>query len=361
MKPLPLARPIVGPEEVALVAEVLATGQLGPGPRVKEFETAFARLHDAAHGVACSNGTVAIEHALRAMGVGMGDEVIVPDFTFIATANAVLAVGARPVFADIDPATFTLDPADVAAAITPRTKAVIPVHLYGCPANLHAIREAIGEVLILEDAAQAHLALHRGKPVGALGAAGTFSFYPTKNMTTGEGGVVLTNDEALASGVRSAINHGRAPGAALGTYDHAGWGTNARMSDVHAAIGLAQLRHLEAWTAKRRENAQRLTKGLQDVVVTPVERPGDRHVYHQYTVLVPDRDRVVAKLREEGVGTGVYYPRPLSSYPHLAHGARRCPEAQRAAREVLSLPVHPSLTPQDVDRVVASLRKAVVG
>jgi dTDP-4-amino-4,6-dideoxygalactose transaminase len=226
---------------------------------------------------------------------------------------------------------------------------------------LDAINEAAPGISILEDAAQAHLAQTNGRPVGALGAAGCFSFYPTKNMTTIEGGMITTNDPTLADRSRSFANHGREPDAKLGTYDHVRWGTNARMTDVSAAIGLVQLAKLPAWTEARRRNARRLSEGLGDAVATPSEAAGSTHVFHQYTIRIPagTRDRVLARLKEQGVGAGVYYPRVLYHYPHLAPFSAKCPEAERAALEVLSVPVHPRLSDADVDRVVSSISAAL--
>lgn len=356
MNPVPIAKPLLGEEESKAVAETIASGMIASGPRVAAFEKAFAEYVGARHAVATSNATTGLQAALVAMGVGPGDEVVVPAFTFIATANVVLFAGARPVFADVDPATYCLDPAAFEAAITPRTKAVIPVHLYGQPADVGAIEDIARRrgVAVLGDAAQAHGAAVGARKVGTFGDAECFSFYPTKNMTTAEGGIVTTNDEALAERVRSFVNHGRAK-SELGTYDHLRVGHNYRMTDVHAAIGLVQLRKLEGWNERRRHNAARLTKALDGsgVVEVPRERPGVRHVWHQYTVRCRDRAATQERLKAAGVGFGVYYPKPLHAYPHLAeHKTRETPHADRAAREVLSLPVHPALSDEDVDRVI---------
>ncbi|MHB8584455.1 MAG: DegT/DnrJ/EryC1/StrS family aminotransferase [Thermoplasmatota archaeon] len=359
--PVALSKPAIGAEEERAVIEVLRSGHLASGPRVRAFEEAFAKAHDARFAVATANGTLALELALRAMGVERGDEVIVPAFTFVATANIVLALGARPVFADIDPDSFNLDPEEVGRLLTPRTKAIIPVHLYGNPADITRIQAAAPGVPILEDAAQAQGARHKGRPIGGLGAASGFSFYPTKNMTTGEGGMILSNDAAVADLARSAVNHGRGAVAALGTYDHVRWGTNGRLTDIGAAIGLVQLGKLEAWNATRRANAMHLSEGLRGHVLTPVERAGDTHVFHQYTIRVPapKRDRIAAHLKAHGIGFGIYYPKVLYQYPHLAEFSRKCPEAERAVGEVLSLPVHPQLTAAELDRVIAAVRAAV--
>ncbi|HWH08050.1 MAG TPA: DegT/DnrJ/EryC1/StrS family aminotransferase [Candidatus Thermoplasmatota archaeon] len=358
MNPIPIAKPSLGPEEQKAVAEVLASGMIASGPKVAAFEEAFARYVGARHAVATSNGTTALHAALLALGVGPGDEVILPNFTFVATANTVLFAGATPVLVDVEPATFTLDPAAVEAAITPRTKAIMPVHLYGHPARMDKLRGVAARhgLRILGDAAQAHGAAYKGRRVGVLADAECFSFYPTKNMTTAEGGLVTTDDAAVAERVRSLVNHGRAK-SELGTYDHVALGHNFRLTDVHAAIGLVQLGKLEAWNERRRQNAKRLAEGLRGAVTVPVEAEGCRHVYHQFTVRAGDRDALLARLKAQGVGYGIYYPKTLTSYPHLAPLARhKTPEADRAVREVVSLPVHPMLSDEDVERVIRATR-----
>lgn len=356
---VPVAKPLLGEEETKAVAEVIASGMIASGPRVAAFEKAFADYVGAKHAVATSNATTGLHAALAALGVGPGDEVILPAFTFIATANSVLFTGATPVFVDVDPETYNLDLDRVEEAITERTKAVMPVHLYGNPAEMLPLQELAErhELKVLGDAAQAHGSAIGARKVGTFGDCECFSFYPTKNMTTGEGGIVTTDDADLAERVRSFVNHGRSR-SELGTYDHVRLGHNYRLTDLGAAIGLVQLRKLDGWNDKRRANARRLNEGLKDAGLgLPEERAGTTHVFHQYTVRAPDRDALMARLKAAGIGYGIYYPKPLHGYPHLAHLKRHdTPEADRAAREVLSLPVHPALSEKDLERVVEAAR-----
>jgi perosamine synthetase len=353
---IPAAKPIIGDDEREAVDRVLRSGMVAQGPEVAAFEQEFADHFVAGRStVAVNSGTSGLHLGLLAAGVGPGDEVIVPSFTFAATANSVALTGASPVFADIEPAQFTLDPASVAAAVTTRTKAIMPVHLYGHPAHmteLQAVADQHG-LLIFEDAAQAHGAALGGTPVGAFGRFAMFSLYPTKNMTSGEGGMVVCDDADLARGVRLLRNQGMEQ-----QYRNEVVGFNARMTDIHAAIGRVQLTKVDAWTARRRSNAAFLDANLRGVVVPPVA-DGATHVYHQYTVRVTDdRDGFVAALKEEhGVGSGVYYPIPNHRLPSLAGYAPGLdlPATERAAAEVVSLPVHPSLSEGDLERIVAAV------
>ncbi|MGH2345924.1 MAG: DegT/DnrJ/EryC1/StrS family aminotransferase, partial [Chloroflexota bacterium] len=287
---------------------------------------------------------------------GPGDEVITSPFTFIASANAALYVGAMPVFADIDPRTYNINPADVAAKITSRTRAILPVHLYGNPADMQALC-AIAErhgLHMIEDAAQAASAAINGKPVGTFGL-GNFSLYPTKNITSVEGGMLTTDNEDLAERVRRLRSHGQSE-----RYRHEILGYNLRMTDIHAAVGLAQLHRLAEFTGKRRANARYLDEGLSGALEIPYVAPGYTHVYHQYTVRIPNgrRDAVAAGLRERGVGTGVHYPLCVHQQPlYVERGYHdSLPEAEKAAREVLCLPVHPALTEQDLETIVREVR-----
>ena len=358
---IPPAKPIIGDEEREAVDRVLRSGMVAQGPEVAAFESEFsAHFVQGRPVVAVNSGTSGLHLGLLAAGVGPGDEVIVPSFTFAATGNSVALTGATPVFADIEPETFTLDPAAVAAAITPRTRGILPVHLYGHPARmreLSAIAEKHG-VALYEDAAQAHGASLDGAPVGTFGEFAMFSLYPTKNMTSGEGGMVSTATEEIARRVRLLRNQGMER-----QYENEVVGFNARMTDIHAAIGRVQLTKVDAWTRARQRNAAFLDANLRGVVV-PVVAEGAVHVYHQYTVRVPeDRDGFVRALREEHqVGSGVYYPIPNHRLPSLAGYAPglELPETERAAAEVVSLPVHPSLTPGDLERIVAAV-DAVAG
>lgn len=350
---IPPAKPILGNDERAAVDRVLASGMVAQGQEVENFEEEFSqRFVPGLHSVAVNSGTSGLHLGLLAVGVGPGDEVIVPSFTFAATANAVALTGATPVFADIEPETFGLSPAAVEAAITSRTKGIMPVHLYGHPASmreLQAIAEKHG-LQIYEDAAQAHGASLDGKPVGSFGQFAMFSLYPTKNMTSGEGGMVTTATDNIARGLRLLRNQGMER-----RYENEMIGFNARMTDIHAAIGRVQLTKVLAWTATRQANAAYLDAHLKGVI-TPTVAEGANHVYHQYTIRVPDdRDGFMAALKSEfSVGSGVYYPIPNHQLASLNRYApsHDLPETERAAREVLSLPVHPSLSQSDLERIV---------
>ena len=366
---IPAARPLIGAEERAAVDAVLAGGMVVQGPQVAAFEEEFsARVVGGAHCVAVNSGTSAQHLAALASGAGADREaeVIVPSFTFAATANSVAITGARPVFADIDPVTFTLDPASVEAAVTERTIAIEVVHLYGLPANMPEILDIARRhgLAVWEDCAQAHAAAIDDEPVGAFGAWGSFSFYPTKNMTSLEGGMVSTADVELARRVRLLRNQGMER-----QYANEVVGLNNRMTDVAAAVGRVQLTRLAGWTAARRANAAALDAGLAGApgVVTPHVPPGYTHVYHQYTIRLEgasaaERDEVARVLREQWrIGTGVYYPIPNHRLPSLAPYAPGLdlPGTERAARECLSLPVHPSLSEADLERIVRAVGAAV--
>ena len=366
---IPAARPLIGAEERAAVDAVLAGGMVVQGPQVAAFEEEFsARVVGGAHCVAVNSGTSAQHLAALASGAGADREaeVIVPSFTFAATANSVAITGARPVFADIDPVTFTLDPASVEAAVTERTIAIEVVHLYGLPANMPEILDIARRhgLAVWEDCAQAHAAAIDDEPVGAFGAWGSFSFYPTKNMTSLEGGMVSTADAELARRVRLLRNQGMER-----QYANEVVGLNNRMTDVAAAVGRVQLTRLAGWTAARRANAAALDAGLADApgVVTPHVPQGYTHVYHQYTIRLEgasaaERDEVARVLREQWrIGTGVYYPIPNHRLPSLAPYAPGVdlPGTERAARECLSLPVHPSLSEADLERIVRAVGAAV--
>ncbi len=361
---IPPAKPLIGDDERAAVDAVLRSGMIAQGPEVAAFEIEFAdRLVGGRTCVAVNSGTSGLHLGLIAAGIGHGDEVIVPSFTFAATANSVALTGATPVFADIEPDTFTLDPASVAQMMTDRTAAIMPVHLYGHPADLDGLAAVAVQagVQIFEDAAQAHGAKYHGGPVGSFGTFGMFSLYPTKNMTSGEGGMVSCADVEIARGVRLLRNQGMEK-----QYANEIVGLNNRMTDLHAAIGRVQLTKIDAWTAKRQSNAAFLTEHLRGVT-TPIVREDCIHVYHQYTIRIPgasgpDRDQVMVALREEHqVGSGVYYPVPNHELVSLA---RFAPEGElvqtrRAADEVISLPVHPSLSDEDLERIVEAVNTVV--
>jgi len=365
MEMIPAARPIIGEDERVAVDRVLASGMVAQGPEVKAFEAEFAQhLVQGRECVAVNSGTSGLHLGLLAAGIGPGDEVIVPSFTFAATGNSVALTGATPVFADIEPDFFCLDPASVRAAVTGRTRAIMPVHLYGHPANMPALQAIADEhdLMIFEDAAQAHGASLDGQMVGAFGTFGMFSLYPTKNMTSGEGGMVSCATSEVARRVRLLRNQGMER-----QYANELVGLNNRMTDIHAAIGRVQLGKVDAWTRQRQDNAAFLDANLQGVTTPPVAA-GAVHVYHQYTIRIPgaagaERDRIVTALREEHqVGSGVYYPIPnhrLESLAPYAPGLELA-ETERAAAEVISLPVHPSLTPEHLERIVTAVNTVVV-
>ncbi|MEU8134542.1 DegT/DnrJ/EryC1/StrS family aminotransferase [Streptodolium elevatio] len=357
---IPAAAPFFGAEEREAVDRVLRSGMVAQGPEVAAFEQEFAQIVAGRTSVAVNSGTSGLHLALIAMGIGPGDEVIVPSFSFAATANVVALVGATPVFVDVEPDHFCIDPAAVEAAITPRTAAIMPVHLYGHPADMVRLGEIAERhgLAIIEDACQAHAAALHGTPVGAFGKTAVFSLYPTKNMTSGEGGMVVTDDPEIARKLRLLRNQGMEK-----RYENEVVGFNMRMTDLHAAIGRVQLGRLAGWTEQRRANAAYLDAGIAGSgIVTPAVAAGATHVYHQYTVRVSDeafpggRDAFAARLTERGVGSGVYYPVPIHRLPSFGL-TLDLPETERAAREVLSLPVHPSLSEGDLKTVV----EAVVG
>ncbi|MDQ2935199.1 MAG: DegT/DnrJ/EryC1/StrS family aminotransferase [Chloroflexota bacterium] len=350
---IPIARPQMGAEEKELVWSAMEAGALAQGPRVAELERRFADFIGVAQAVATSSGTTALHLALLGYGIGPGDEVVTVPFTFIASANSILFTGARPVFVDIDVATYTIDVAQIEAAITPRTRAIMPVSLYGNPAEMDAIGEIADRhgLAIVEDAAQAHGAAIDGRHSGSWGA-GCFSFYPTKNMTTGEGGMVTTDDLELADRLRLLREHGMKV-----RYHHDVLGYNFRMTDLHASIGLAQLTKLPRYNERRIAIAERYGADLKGVI-TPSVRPGVRHVFHQYTIRVQRRDEFADRLRERGVGSAIYYPMPVhrqKPFVALGYGDQRFPVTEQLTGEVLSIPVHPSLTDDEVNSVIAAV------
>jgi dTDP-4-amino-4,6-dideoxygalactose transaminase len=363
---------LIGADERAAVDRVLTSGMIAQGPEVAAFEAEFAAVVDGRPCVAVSSGTSALLLGLLAIGIEPGDEVIVPSFSFAATANAVVLAGATPVFVDIEPRHFCLDPAAVLDAITGRTAAIMAVHLYGHPAAMDRIADIARRrgLALVEDAAQAHLAQWGGRAVGTFGDVAAFSFYPTKNMTCGEGGLVVCADEAVARRVRLLRNQGMER-----RYVNEIVGYNARMTDLHAAIGRVQLRRLPEWTSLRRANAAFLSGALKDLglndvelddvglndvaeLVVPAVAPHAEPVWHQYTVRVPARDRFVATLAGLGVRTGVYYPTPIHRLPAYDLDLD-LPATAAAARDVVSLPVHPALTPGQRERIVTAVSQAL--
>jgi perosamine synthetase len=350
-----IAKPIIGKDEEEAILEVIASGQLVQGPKVREFEARFAELCGVEHAVATSSGTTALHIAMLAHQIGPSDEVITSPFSFIASANCVLYVGAHPVFVDIEPDFFTIDPAKVEERITKNTKAIIPVHLYGQSCDMDAIVEIAQKhnLAIIEDACQAHGATYKGRPIGSFGTA-CYSLYATKNITTIEGGMLVTNDPQIAERARLIRSHGSPR-----TYEHVMLGYNMRLTDLLAAIGLVQLKKLSEWNSIRRANAAYLTANLSKIkgVVTPKVRDHAEHVFHQYTIRIPDRDNSAQKLREKGVGVGIHYPTPIHKQPlyqQLGY-SDVLPIAEAASREVLSLPIHPSLTKDDLDSIIQAV------
>ena len=346
---IPAAKPIIGDEEREAVDRVLRSGMIAGGPEVAAFETEFSELVDGRHSIAVNSGTSALHMAFVAAGIKAGDEVIVPSFTFAATANSVVLAGGTPVFADIEENFFNMDPKSAEAAITPRTRALMPVHLYGHPAALREYKDiaARHNLLLFEDAAQAHAASLDGIPVGAWGVAGSFSFYPTKNMTSGEGGMVTTPCDHIARKTRLLRNQGMEK-----RYENEIAGYNTRMTDIHAAIGRVQLKKLAGWTKQRQDNAKFLDENLRGVIVPPVA-DGAVHVYHQYTIRIVDQDRdaFAEEIGKRGIGSGVYYPIPNHRLP--SYGLTLdLPVTEQVAKQCLSLPVHPSLSQGDLEKIV---------
>lgn len=366
MGDISMAAPQLGADERQRVLDVLDSGMLVAGEVAEQFESEFADYCGADHAVGTSNGTTALHAALEAVGVGSGDLVLTTPFSFVATANAVRFAGGAPVFADVDPETFNLDPDSVEQRLEQLDEevgAIVAVHLFGLPAEMDRLREIADEhdVPLVADAAQAHGARYRGETVGSVADAATFSFYPTKNMTTGEGGIVTTDQKDIADGVRQFINHGRPVEGDGGSYDHVELGHNYRMTNIAAAIGRAQLEKLPGFVEARRRNARRLTERLADAPVTTPVEPDDRtHAYHQYTVRSDDRKHLRDALSKQGIDTAVYYPTPipdLTAYDHLSSSV---PVADRLAEEVFSLPVHPGLDDEDVDRIADALEQTEV-
>ncbi len=357
---IPIARPDIGPEEAAAVAEVLASGMIAQSRRTKEFEQRWADYVGVKHAIAVSNGTVAEIAIFAGLGIGPGDEVITVSHTFAATANSILFTGATPVFVDIERDTYLIDAARIEAAITPRTRAICPVHLFGLVADMDMI-QAIADrhgLAVVEDACQAHGATFRGRRAGSFGH-GAFSLYATKNMTTGEGGLITTNDDRLADWIRVYRNQGMRT-----RYDFEMLGVNFRMTDIQAAIGIVQLDKLDRNTARRQAIAARYDEAFADLPVRlPITPDGRTHVYHQYTVDVgPARDAIVAELREHGVGADIYYPVPVHRQPYIQERGihAELPVTDQAASRTLALPMFPGLTSDEQDTVTSTLREAVL-
>ena len=351
----------IGAELKEAACRVLDSGVFILGPEGKAFEAEFARAVGGRHCLGVDSGTSALELALKAVGVGPGDEVIVPSSTFIATATAVSALGATPVFADVDDETLTLDPRSAAGLVTAKTKAIVPVHIFGQPADLDAILALAkdAKIAVVEDCAQSHLALYKGRATGSIGDAAGFSFYPSKNLgAAGDAGAVVTNDERVRDAVYALRNCGR---AASSNYHHDRVGHNCRLDELQAAILRVKLRRLPAWTEARRRVARLYNEGLSGL---PLRLPslgagGTKPVFHLYTLRTDRRDELARHLRERGVATGVYYPTPVHlqpAYAGLRPGAGGLPVSEKSSREILSLPVYPELPDADIARVIDEVR-----
>lgn len=345
----------------AAVADVCRSGAFVHGPACREIETSIADYCQVKHAVGCASGSDALLLALTALEVGPGDEVVLPSFTFFATAGAVWRLGAKPVFADILPDTFNIDPADVARKITPATKAILPVHLFGQCAEMDALRAAAGSIPIVEDAAQAIGADYHGQRAGGLGQIGCFSFYPTKNLGGfGDGGMITTNDDRLAELLAKLRNHGQQP-----RYYHSLVGMNSRLDTLQAAVLNVKLPRLDDWAARRQRNADHYADefarlGVDQQIGLPAEAAGSTSVWNQYTIRVPDgrRDQLQQHLQEQQIGSAVYYPVPLhrqSCFASLGYGQGSLPVSEQAAREVISLPIFPELARREQDRVIGAV------
>jgi dTDP-4-amino-4,6-dideoxygalactose transaminase len=356
---IPINLPKIGEEEIQAVVKVMRSGYLtsglGAGPVVTQFESNFAKFAGAKHAIAVNTGTAALHAAIAAVGVKSGDEVILPSFTFVATAEAVVLAGGKPVFADIDPETYNIAPAAIEKAVTKKTKALVPVDLYGLSADMKPIREIAAKhaLAVVEDAAQAHGLTYKGKPPGAFADAACWSLYASKNMTTGEGGVVTTNDDKTAEVVKMVRTHGE-----KAKYASEILGCNYRMSEIQAAIGVVQLEKLPSFVAKRQENAQSLTEILSksDKLCLPAEPKGGKHSWYLYTARLYNgtetaRNRLLDELHKKGIGAEAYYVNPVHQMPYYQNsfGMQKLPETEKAAKQVFSLPVHPGVTAEQVE------------
>ena len=362
---IPVNLPKIGEEEIEAVIKVMRSGMLtsglGAGPKVIEFEKNYAEFAGVKHAIAVNTGTAALHAAIMAAGVKMGDEVILPSFTFVATAEAVVLAGGKPVFADIDPETFTLSPEAIRKAVTEKTKAIVPVDLYGLPADIKPIREiaAKNNLSVVEDCAQSHGATCEGKPAGAIADLACWSLYAAKNIGTGEGGVITTNNDQLAETVRMIRTHGEKV-----KYQSLMLGTNYRMTEIQAAIGVVQLKRLPGFLAKRTRNAQRLTKNLEktEKIKLPPDLKNRKSSGYLYTIRIKDsteenRNNIIKKMHDKGVGAEAYYPTPVHQMPYYREnfGTFNLPDTEKAAKQVLSLPIHPGVTEEQIDFIAKTL------
>jgi perosamine synthetase len=355
-----IAKPLIDNAEINAVSEVMRSGNIAEGNKVSQFEELFREFIGVNHAIAVNSGTSALQLALKVANIGPDDEVITSSFSFIATANSILYSGGKPIFADISHDSYTIDPDDVQNKITPRTKAILPVHLYGHPAEMKALQDIAEDhnLAIIEDACQAHGAEYYGKKVGSFGI-GTFSFYPTKNMTTGEGGIITTNESHIENIVRMIRSHGSKQ-----RYLHEILGYNFRMTDISAAIGIAQLKKLDQFNQKRRANARYLSAGLKNLrgIELPTVKQDCIHVFHQYTIRVTDecpidRNSMIKKIEDHNIGTGVYYPIPIHKQPFYKELGYEdeLEQTEIAAKQVISLPVHPGLSHDDLDHIINTI------
>ena len=362
---IPINKPEIGEEEIQAVVKVMRSGMLtsglGAGPEVTKLEQGFAKLVGAKHAVAVNTGTAALHAAVMACGVKAGDEVVLPSFTFVATAEAVVLAAGKPVFADIDPKTYNLSPASAEKAITKKTKAILPVDLYGFSADMKPLREIAEKhgLALLEDAAQAHGATYNGKPAGSYADAACWSLYASKNMTTGEGGLVTSNSDLIDDTLRMIRTHGE-----KAKYASLMLGSNYRMSEMQAAIGNVQLAKLPHFVAQRRHNAERVNQKLKGCkrLIFPFETSTQQHSWYLYTARLKDaaegeRDRLLEALKKQGVGAEAYYVNPVHQMPFYREnfGSARLPETEKAAKEVFSLPIHPAVNDEQVDFIAKAV------
>ena len=362
---IPINVPNIGEEEIQAVIEVMKSGiltnALGAGPKVAEFEKNYAKFAGVKHAIAVNTGTAALHAALMAIPLKTGDEVVLPSFTFVATAEAVVLAGGKPVFADIDPDTYTLSPGAFKKAITRKTKAVVPVDLYGLPADIKPIKEVASKhsISIIEDCAQSHGATYQGKPAGALADLAGWSLYAAKNIGTGEGGIVTTDNDDFAQKVKMVRTHGEKV-----KYQSLMLGTNYRMTEIQAAIGIVQLKRLPEFFAKRHHNADRLTKklGNQTKIILPPQPKNRTPSWYLYTIRIrkateEKRNDIIKQMREKGIGADAYYPTPINEMPFYREnfGSFRLPETEKAKAQVLSLPIHPGVTDEQIDLIARTL------
>jgi perosamine synthetase len=357
---IPISRPVIDEDEIKAVESALRSGILTGGPNVACFQDSISRYIGVKHALAVSSGTAALQVAVEALGIGPGDEVITTPFTFIATSNAILFRGAKPVFADIDSETYNIDPKSVKTKINKKTKAILPVHLYGQPCDMGQILDICrrSKLKLLEDCAQSIGAEYKGKKTGAFGDAAILSFYATKNLSTGEGGMLLTNDEEVREKAFLLANQGQKV-----RYEHASVGFNYRMTEIQAALGMMQLYKLDDMNKKRIEHARILNEGLRglDFLSTPVVKKGSSHVFHQYTIRVLNgkRDALMNHLEKKGISARIYYPKVnylQPAYAQLGIKPGVCPEAEKAAKEVLSIPVYPGLKDDELKQIISAVR-----